>query len=184
VDCKNPRKIDRSKAPGMDSDSAWQKILAAAKERDLDEVKEGIEHYAAAMGGDVTYSAIEKTLRQQSAGVYLIATEKKLLSTYTNMDLQGNLEKKYTVQCRFSDKPARPREATGWPKSPEENLDRLQDAGIVVERRMTKCSNCGELGHTKKACKQEDLRAAERVVIKCFNCGEEGHRIRDCRLNE
>ena len=97
------------------------------------------------------------------------------------MDFQGNLDKTYTVAYRFDFKPARPREADAWPKSIEENQERLKDAGEVVTRGLDKCTNCSELGHAAKHCPQEK-QERERVVIRCFNCNEEGHRIRDCIL--
>jgi hypothetical protein len=59
----------------------------------------------------------------------------------------------------------------------------LDDAGIVVDRGLPKCYNCGELGHTSKACTQERVEhASEKPKISCYNCGNEGHRVRDCKL--
>jgi hypothetical protein len=92
---------------------------------------------------DTTYVQLETAFRGQGIGIYLIAYEKELAATYTNMDFQGNLDKKHTVTWRFSDKPARPREADIWPSSPQENMERLADAGEAVDRGLTKCTNCG-----------------------------------------
>ena len=58
------------------------------------------------------------------------------------MDLQGKLDCKYHVGFFFSDKPQRSTLKEAWPRSPEENLVRLKDAGIPVERGIPKCSNC------------------------------------------
>lgn len=106
--------------------------------------------------------------------------EKELAITYTNMDLQGNLDKKYTVSYRLSPKHQRPKEKDAWPKTPEENLTRLADAGEAVDRGIPKCSNCEQLGHTMKACREEK-RDTDQTQVKCFNCEEVGHRVRDCK---
>ena len=42
----------------------------------------------------------------------------------------------------FSPNPKRAREREGWPASPAENLERLKDAGIPMDRGVPKCSNC------------------------------------------
>lgn len=121
----------------------------------------------------------------EKVNLWLISMEKELIDTFTNMDLQGKMDKKYSISVRFSDKPERPREINGWPESRDEILSRLDDAGIVVDRGLPKCYNCGELGHTSKTCTQEKVdRNAEKPKISCYNCGNEGHRIRDCKLQD
>lgn len=70
--------------------------------------------------------------------------EKELAITYTNMDFQGNLDKKYTVTWRWSNKTQRPKEADYFPTSPEENMERLEDAGEPIDRGVPKCGNCGK----------------------------------------
>ncbi|RYP19494.1 hypothetical protein DL765_003334 [Monosporascus sp. GIB2] len=177
-ECKAARKLDRSNVEDVQAEVAWKKLTAAIKEQDMDDVKDAVQQYVKAIP-EMTYVDLEEAFRSQGMGLHLIAIKKSVLSTYTKMDLQGNLDKTYAVTYRFDDKPARPREAEAWPKSPEENLERLKDAGEVVTRGLPKCGNCGEIGHISKRCPQEK-QMAERVVIKCFNCGEEGHRMRDC----
>ncbi|KAI1140457.1 hypothetical protein F5Y05DRAFT_318806 [Hypoxylon sp. FL0543] len=98
------------------------------------------------------------------------------------MDLQGNLDKTYRVHLRWSNKPLRPRELQLWP-TPEQNVERLRDAGETVERGLPKCTNCHELGHISKRCPQEKVER-ERTVIMCFNCDQLGHRVRDCRFSQ
>ncbi|KAJ0164470.1 DNA-binding protein HEXBP [Colletotrichum tanaceti] len=178
VDCKAPRKIDRSTVPDIDADKAWAEINLAIEERDGIEAQEAVQKYLKHFP-DMTYVELEMAFRSQDMGIYLIATERVLAPTHTNMDLQGNLEKKYTVQYRFSAQPDRQREKAAWPSSPEENMARLEDAGEPVSRLMQKCSNCNELGHISKSCPQDAMEKA-RVTITCYNCGEEGHRVRDC----
>lgn len=148
----------------------------------MDTVKEGVQEYLKSEPG-ITYVEMEQAFRAQGLRLYLIAMENpSLLSTHTHMDLQGNLDKKYRVHYRWSDKPNRPREAEHWPKSAEENLERLRDAGETVDRGLPKCSNCDQLGHISKSCPQEKVEK-ERLTVMCYNCDQPGHRVRDCKLS-
>jgi len=120
----------------------------AVAERDLDDFKEAVEMYAKACP-DVTYVQLEEAFRTQKVAIWLIAIEKELSATYTNMDLQGNLGKKHSISWRWSDKPRAPKEMDIWPATPDENLERLADAGQPIDCKMPKCSNCDALGHTQ-----------------------------------
>jgi hypothetical protein len=177
--CEKPRKIDRSHIPEIPAELAWKKMKAAAAEREIDDLKEAAEKYFKA-APDCTYQGLEKAFRSHNVEVFLIAIEKELAPTYTNIDLQGNLDRKYAITWRWSNKPARPKEKDGWPATAEDNMERLGDAGIPVDRGYPKCSNCDELGHTSKKCPEEKQENADRAAVKCFNCDEVGHRVRDC----
>lgn len=111
----------------------------------MEDVKDAVEKYVKACP-EITYAQLEHAFRSQNVGVYLICIEKELATTYTNMDLQGNLKKKYTVTWHFSPKAPRPKDVDYWPQSAEENQERLQDCGIPVDCLMPKCSNCNEVG--------------------------------------
>lgn len=100
--------------------------------------------------------------------------------TLTNVNLQGEVDKKYTIGYFLSDKPQRPALIARWPKDSTENLKRLVDAGIPMDRGIEKCHNCEQLGHTARHCKQEKREYGDRPIVKCALCGEEGHRVRDC----
>ena len=126
-------------------DLAWAELKQAVKDKDLDDFKEALDKYVKAVP-DMTYIALEKAFRSQGLGIYVIALERELSQTYTNMDLQGNLDRAYTISYRFSEKPKRPKEAEGWPTSPDENMERLKDAGEPVDRGVPLCSNCEVLG--------------------------------------
>lgn len=178
--CESARKIDRSHIADVPGEVAWEKLGAAVKDHDLDDVKDAADEYIKA-NPDTTYLTLEKAFRSQNLGIYLIAVEKELAVTLTNMDLQGNLDKKYTIQWRWDSKATRPKEAEGWP-TPEENLERLADAGVPIDRGVPKCSNCNELGHTRNKCEQ-DKNETERAEVKCYNCDGVGHRVRDCKWN-
>ncbi|KAK9782371.1 hypothetical protein SCAR479_00714 [Seiridium cardinale] len=178
-DCEKPRVIDRSHIADVNPDVAWNKIASASAERDMDDAKEGIQEYLKS-APEITYVELENAFRQQDIGVYIIAVEKpQLLGALTNMDLQGNLGKKYTITYRFDPKPARERERQFFPENTEDNLERLKDAGEPVNSGKLKCNNCDEYGHVARDCPSDKVEK-EQVVVKCFNCGEEGHRVRDC----
>ena len=173
LDCKNARKIDRSHIPDVPAEDAWVELKAASDERDLDDIKEAAMKYIKATP-DATYHQLENAFRAQKMNIYLIAIEKELALTYTNMDLQGNLDKKYSISWRLSPNHQRPKEKDAWPASPEENLERLKDAGEPVDRGIPKCSNCETLGHTKKNCPEEKQENTDRAEVKCFNCDSIG----------
>ncbi|KAL7622928.1 hypothetical protein AAE478_006607 [Parahypoxylon ruwenzoriense] len=181
--CKSARKIDRSDIRDVSDDIAWAKIKEAASERDMIKLKEGIQEYLKSYP-ETTYVDLEKAFRAKGVGVFLIAIEKThQIAVFTNMDLQGNLGKKYTVTYRYDEKPARPRDVPQWPASKEDNLERLKDAGETVDGGLPKCSNCGEMGHVSKRCPQEKVER-QRVAIVCFNCQQPGHRNRDCKFSK
>lgn len=178
MECKNPRKLNREDVEDMDPAQAWEELKAAAAERDIDDVKAAAAKYVKAVP-TCTYAELEKAFRSSGIQVYLVAMEKEHATTYTNMDLQGNLDRKYTVSWRLSGKPRRPKEKDGWP-TPEENIERLGDAGEPVDRGIPKCSNCDTLGHSFKFCKEEKTENSDRPSVRCYNCNEVGHRVRDC----
>jgi hypothetical protein len=179
VECKNPRLIDRKHIAEIMPELAWEELKVAAANHDMDDIKEAVQKYVKGLP-TLTYDELEQAFRSQNLDVYLIALEREMAITYTNMDFQGNLDKKYTVTYRFSDKPKRPKEADGWPQSAEENFERLKDAGEPVDRGIPKCNNCDQLGHSHKNCPEEKQENADRAEVKCVNCQAIGHRIRDC----
>ncbi|MCJ1303297.1 hypothetical protein MMC08_006105 [Hypocenomyce scalaris] len=176
--CKENRVLDLSKVANKSPDDAWDALKVADASRDLDDFREAILVYAKAVPG-TTYDQLERSFRLHSFNTYLIAYEKELPITQTFIDLQGKLDCTYQIGYYFSPKPKRTNAAQGWPSSPEENMERLKDAGIPMDRGIPKCNNCNDLGHSAKFCK-EDKAGVERVEVKCVNCDETGHRARDC----
>jgi hypothetical protein len=156
-------------------------MKVASDECDLDDFKDATKKYLKATPG-TTYQQLEQAFRGEQFKIYLIAMEKELKETFTNMDLQGNLDKKYTVSYRLSQNHQRPKEKEAWPATAQENIDRLGDAGEPVDRGVPKCNNCEQLGHTFRNCPEEKQEITDRAVVKCYNCEEIGHRVRDCKL--
>ena len=62
--------------------------------------------------------------------------------TLTNVNLQGKVGCKYTVGFYFSPRPKRSKFAEGWPSNPDENLERLADAGRPMEVLLPLCRRC------------------------------------------
>ncbi|KAK4224734.1 hypothetical protein QBC38DRAFT_511585 [Podospora fimiseda] len=179
--CENARVVNRDDVEDKSIEEAWEMIMTAVADRDIDDVKQAIQIYVKA-NPDCTYQNLESAFRAQNIGLWLIPLEKPLVSgTLTNMDLQGNIKKKYTVSYRFQFNPQRPREREGWPKDEAESFERLADAGELVPSFIPKCRNCSEFGHMASACPSDKIEK-DRVVIKCYNCDEVGHRVRDCPI--
>ncbi|QGA16444.1 hypothetical protein EYB26_004111 [Talaromyces marneffei] len=179
-ECNENRKFDLNDVADETPQDAWDKLKKADTERDLDDFRDSFQVYAKAEPTK-TFVDIEKQLRVEGGNVHLIALEKQKegFENYTFIDLQGKLNCTYVVKFFFDNKPHRDHLVKRWPTSPEDNLERLTDAGFEYDRLIPKCVNCGELGHIAKSCKQERTMI-ERVEIKCVNCSEVGHRARDC----
>lgn len=114
---------------------------------------------------ETTYPELESAFRSQNMNVHLIAVIKEPLEVQTIVNLQGKIDCKFQIQYHFSAKPRRGRSLETWPASPEENLERLKDAGVVEDRHVPMCSNCKTLGHSARFCKEEK-QEREKYVVK------------------
>jgi hypothetical protein len=153
--CENARALDFSGVEEKTAEEAWNAIQAADKEQDLEDLRDvrffthayhmlimqAIKVYVKAVP-PVTYKELERSFRTNNMESHIIAYEQEVTDTFTLMDLQGNLDRKYTVGFFFSDKPQRAKMQQGWPETPEENMTRLENAGVPVDRKVPKCSNC------------------------------------------
>ena len=54
----------------------------------------------------------------------------------------GIKDQKYLVSIQYSLEPPRARQADAWPKTQEENLKRLENAGRAMDRGLDYCTNC------------------------------------------
>ncbi|PGH09102.1 hypothetical protein GX51_00856 [Blastomyces parvus] len=178
MECTQNRKFDQHHIPDKLPEQAWAILKKASDEKDLEDFREGIKVYSKAVPL-ATFDQIEKKMREENFKVYLIGLEKEITDCHTLINLQGKLNCKFVVGYYFSDKPQRPNLKERWPESPEENLKRLVDAGIPLDRQIPKCGNCGQMGHGSRACPDE-RSVIEKVEVKCVNCNGIGHRARDC----
>lgn len=80
--------------------------------------------------------------RANGFNTYLIATENELAKTHTYVNLQGELDQTYKVGFHLSPHPKRETMKQGWPETPEENVERLKNAGLPMERGIPKCMRC------------------------------------------
>ncbi|MCJ1353730.1 MAG: hypothetical protein MMC33_003717 [Icmadophila ericetorum] len=184
LECKEKRAKDFSNVEEATPEDAWAMIKVADETDndfggvDLDAMKKAIQVYVKAQP-DATFAQIELGFRAQEFRTYLIAVQKEKVDNITIVDLQGEIDKTYQISFQLSEKPRRRNDRQGWPKTPEENLERLKDAGFPEERHVPRCANCGQLGHTKKAC-PEELIEKEKVEDTCMNCKGKGHQMRNC----
>src|SRR5271170_785961 len=135
--------IDRTKIPDKTEKEAYAMLKQASDLRDLDGFKEAVEVLSKACP-DLTYPRLEKEFRKRNFTIYLIALEKDHGDTITNVNMQGEVERKYTISYHLSEKPQRPAMKKRWPKTPNENLERLADAGILIDRGVEKCNNVSD----------------------------------------
>ncbi|PGH15290.1 hypothetical protein AJ79_02455 [Helicocarpus griseus UAMH5409] len=178
MECTENRKFDQHHIPDKLPEEAWAILKKASDEKDLEDFREGIKIYSKAVPL-ATFDEIEKKMRAENFKVHLIALEKEITECHSLVNLQGKLNCKYVVGYYFSEKPHRPSLQERWPASPEENLERLANAGIPLDRQIPKCSNCGQMGHGSRGC-PEERSVIEKVEVKCVNCNGVGHRARDC----
>lgn len=162
----------------METSAALDLIREAVDDTDMFSVKQALSAYLKAKP-DTNYVAMQEILRKENIGLYFIALNKPVPTGMVNMDLQGNLDKKHTVSLRFSEKCPRPREREFWPKDTAENLERLEDAGDLVNTHLPRCRNCEQLGHETRDCPLDKIER-QQLIIECINCNEPGHRSRDC----
>ncbi|GES60959.1 zinc knuckle transcription factor [Aspergillus terreus] len=178
MDCTENRKFDLNNVPDKLPEEAWAILKKASDSRDLEDFREGVRIYSKAVP-HATFVDIEKRMREDNFCFYMIAMDKQVDDTISLINLQGKLNCKYVVGYYFNPKPQRAHLRERWPESPEENLERLADAGLPYDRQIPKCTICNEMGHTARGCKEE-RPALECVEVKCVNCSATGHRARDC----
>lgn len=93
----------------------------------------------------MTFEELEPVFRDAKMNTFLIAKEQNISKTHTIVNLQGKTGMKYAVNIQFTDKPRRARFSEGWPKTPEENMVRLTEAGFIMDSLQPKCRNCDRM---------------------------------------
>lgn len=133
MECKNNKVIDNSNVPEMTETEAWHALKTASDDYDIDDFKEGLKALSKA-NPKITYLEIEQELRKRHFNVYLIGMKKEIAAAYTNVNLQGETGKTFTLGVFLrSEKCPRPILMVAWPKTPEDNLARLSDTGVTME---------------------------------------------------
>ena len=166
--------LDLSNIADLKPEIAWDKLRAADEARDLDDFREAFKEYIKAVP-ETTYDQVERAFRHLGFKTHIIAFEKDVTSTFTLMNLQGKLDCKYHVGFYYSAKPPRLALKDAWPASPEDNLARLKDAGIPVERGIPKCSNCdGKSSPGKRTKERANTTSRTWAHFKVLSTGEVG----------
>ncbi|OJJ57582.1 hypothetical protein ASPSYDRAFT_1064979 [Aspergillus sydowii CBS 593.65] len=122
LECKENRKFDLNNIADQLPEVAWAGL------------KKNFKVYCKAAPSD-TFVDIEKKMREQSFNIYLIALPTDCISL---IDLQGKLNCTYVVGFFYSAKPQRANLRERWPSSVEDNLERLEDAGLPYDRQIPK----------------------------------------------
>lgn len=60
----------------------------------------------------------------------------------TAVNLQGKVGCKYVVSYSLTTKARRERQKEAWPETPEDNIERLKDAGEPLEQTIPVCFRC------------------------------------------
>ncbi|KJY00586.1 hypothetical protein TI39_contig322g00007 [Zymoseptoria brevis] len=162
----------------VSSDEAWNNVVAADKEKDVDDIRRAVFAYAKAFP-ELTLVDLEATFREADFNTFLIAKEQEVSDTHTIVNFQGKPDQKYVLSFQFSARPRRVKFSEGWPTTPEENIERLAEAGVVMDGFVQKCRNCEQIGHLASACEEEKREVVSTMT--CANCNDEGHRARDCQ---
>ncbi|KAF2643674.1 hypothetical protein P280DRAFT_214512 [Massarina eburnea CBS 473.64] len=148
---------------------------------DMDTFRIALKAYARATMEEFSLAAVEEALRSDGLPIFIVAMKQEMEKNMTIVDVTGIPDREYVVSFQYGPKPRRAKIATGWPASPEENIERLQSAGFVQDCGVPVCGNCGELGHIRKSCTQEKVETElNPPVVVCVYCKDEGHRARDC----
>lgn len=82
--------------------------------------------------------------------------ETNLIGNKTLVNLQGIEDQKYVVRLQRGAKPRRSGLISGLlAATPQENLDRLDEAGFVMDGLKPYCARCKQKGHFVKDCPEE-----------------------------
>lgn len=188
IDCENKRVLDFGSVPNMSADEAWEKMRDAEEQGDSQTVRQCFFAYCKAITADTNADGIdlvdlEEGFRKDQRITHIIGTEPlDLRKDQVIVGFDGTPGKTYVVDIVLRAKDSRPKRrlfAKRMAETNEDNLERLKDAGMIQSRGVPLCSNCLELGHVKKHCKEEKAQVQEGS--RCANCGEASHRLRDCK---
>ena len=157
----------------MTSEEAWQALVSADKEKDLDDFKVYFLEYAR-NNKELTFVDLENKLRKDGLGIYLVAIVFRLYfmlicrkrrfrlkrrfgifrgKSASNFSFRSNLVLKIVelgIKAILKTNISATRGQLA--STPEENLERLADAGFLVEDLTPMCFNCNQKGHERSEC--------------------------------
>lgn len=140
----------------ISSSSAWAQLFDAGRRGDQHAFLEALDVYSKACPTE-TLQTIGRKLFDARCPLQLIALNTPPSRTTILVDLQGNARRTYTatpVSITVYNKDATCRvNQSGLPRTPEENIARLADAGLARDlTEVARCSLCKQQGHWIKDC--------------------------------
>ncbi|CAG8734353.1 13679_t:CDS:2, partial [Acaulospora morrowiae] len=165
---------------GISPGEAWNRLLKADREKDIEEFRKWLEEYAKVSPHE-TFQTIESKLREEGCNGRIIAVKREGIPiTSCLVDLQGNTGKTYLAQPSFSIPSGLAPVSGTHAKSSEENFRWLADAGFLSDDPSPVCYNCKEKGHSTKQCEapRKDIDRPGRP--QCQICSSFDHTTRQC----
>ncbi|KAF8464239.1 hypothetical protein BDZ91DRAFT_795770 [Kalaharituber pfeilii] len=163
--CTKPRVLFQQRAEGEelpDPEDVWQKMIQADAEEDLEEFKKLLLLYAEAIP-TATFPDLEAAFRGANMKIHLIALETEILGNRTLVNLQGQPDQQYVLKLQLGPRPKRAMlVSSAMATTPEENMQRLEKTGLVMDSYKPWCLRCKENGHISKNCPVEKPENVER----------------------
>ncbi|CAJ0840964.1 1960_t:CDS:2 [Entrophospora sp. SA101] len=162
----------------ISKEEAWEKMMKADAEKNIEDFKEMFEHYSKAAPNE-TFQTIETNLRKAGCNTKIIALEREAIPFRKCLvDLQGNEEKRYLAVLTM-------RDPNKFPKSSgyraEQNFMWLQDSGFMKDDLTSLiCYKCKKKGHLPKDC-PEPRKEYKPTFLACQNCDSTEHITKYCR---
>ncbi|CAJ0766885.1 13961_t:CDS:2 [Entrophospora sp. SA101] len=106
----------------ISEEEAWEKMMKADAEKNIEDFKEMFEHYSKAAASE-TFQTIETKLRKAGCNTKIIALEREAIPLRKCLiDLQGNKEKKYLAILTMTDPNKLPKSSGNRAVDAEENF--------------------------------------------------------------
>ncbi|CAH1765239.1 10859_t:CDS:2 [Entrophospora sp. SA101] len=165
----------------ISEEEAWEKMMKADAEKNIEDFKEMFEHYSKAAASE-TFQTIETKLRKAGCNTKIIALEREAIPLRKCLiDLQGNKEKKYLAILTMTDPNKLPKSSGNRAVDAEENFRWLADSGFMKDDfSLPVCFNCKQKGHLSKDC-SEPKKEYKRTYLACQNCDSTEHITKYCK---
>nr|CAG8501250.1 9774_t:CDS:2 [Entrophospora candida] len=162
----------------ISKEEAWEKMMKADAEKNIEDFKEMFEHYSKAAPNE-TFQTIETNLRKAGCNTKIIALERGAIPFRKCLvDLQGNEEKRYLAVLTMTDPNKLPK-SSGY--RAEQNFMWLQDSGFMKDDLTSLiCYKCKKKGHLPKDC-PEPRKEYKPTFLACQNCDSTEHMTKYCK---